>query len=354
MRYLKRLEKLRSTLAEKNIPALLVSQPENRAYLSGFLGSSGYLLITATTQILATDFRYIEQAKEQAPSYVLLECKGKLDRWLVECLIELKQTELFFETDALTYDDYSQIKTLFEPQELTLKPINGLVENLRMIKEIEEIALIEKAVSISDNAIEHAAEIIRTGMSEIELAWEIEKYMRENGSQPIPFAVIVAAGKNSALPHHRPSSYRIKEQEPIIIDIGANWQGYSSDITRTFCLGKRDEKFNQIYAVVLQAQAAAIEKVRHGMSGTEADNIARTVIETAGYGSQFGHGLGHGIGLAIHEGPRLGISAQNQLCDGMVFTIEPGIYLPDWGGIRIEDSVVMESGKIRTLSTAKK
>ena len=191
-------------------------------------------------------------------------------------------------------------------------------------------------------------------MTEIEMAWEIEKYMREHGSQAVPFEVIVAAGPNGALPHHLPSEYVIQGGEPIVMDIGACCEGYASDLTRTICLDEADEQFKHIYAIVLQAQLEAEAQITAGMSGHNADAIARNIIEKAVYGDKFGHALGHGLGLAVHEMPRVGANSKDALMDGMVFTVEPGIYLPGWGGVRIEDTVVLENGRIRALSAARK
>jgi Xaa-Pro aminopeptidase len=178
--------------------------------------------------------------------------------------------------------------------------------------------------------------------------------MRENGSQPLPFDVIVASGPNSALPHAQPSARAIQEGEPIVIDIGAKVEGYGSDLSRTICLGTPDETFKKVYDTVFGAQLGAIAVIKPGMSGGEADQLARAIIEEAGYGEAFGHGLGHGVGLAPHEMPRLGPNSLEKLADGMVFTIEPGIYLDGWGGVRIEDLVLMEEGKVREISKAKK
>jgi len=191
-------------------------------------------------------------------------------------------------------------------------------------------------------------------MSEKEVAWEIEKFLREKGSEPIPFDIIVASGSNSALPHAKPSPRTIHSGEPVVIDIGARCGGYCSDLSRTICLGTADDTFNKVYDTVVEAQLTAMAAIREGMSGGEIDNLARMVIKQAGYGEAFGHGLGHGIGLAPHELPRLGLNSLDHLADGMVFTIEPGIYLVGWGGVRIEDIVVMEGGKIRVISKARK
>jgi len=191
-------------------------------------------------------------------------------------------------------------------------------------------------------------------MSEKELAWEIEKFLREKGSEAVPFDIIVASGPHSALPHAKPSSRRIHPGEPVIIDMGAKCEGYSSDMSRTICLGTPDDTFSRVYDTVLEAQSAATDGIKEGMSGEQADSLARAVIKQAGYGEAFGHGLGHGIGLAAHEQPRLGPGSAEPLTSGMVFTIEPGIYLTGWGGVRIEDVAVMEGGKLRAISKAKK
>ena len=351
---MKRLQKLRTTLSEKKLQAVLISQPENRYYFSGFNGSAGYLLITADSQLLATDFRYVEQVKRQSPDYRLFELKGEMAKWLPEFTAGLGLKELAFEAEDVTFDRYNRLKETLSPLGVELKPAISLVETIRSVKEPGEIAFIERAVAVSDAAIEHIRTTARPGMTELRMAWEIEKYMREHGSQAVPFEVIVASGQNSALPHHRPSDYVVRAGEPIVIDIGARCEGYASDLTRTVCLGKEGEQFRNIYGIVLKAQMAAEEHIISGMSGSEADSIARTIIDDAGYANKFGHGLGHGLGLVVHEAPRVGSNSKDILADGMVFTVEPGIYLPEWGGVRIEDTVTLEHGKIRVLSAARK
>ncbi len=293
-----RLQKLRQKLAEKEIEAIFISQPENRYYLSG----------------------------------------------------------LGFEAEHITFTEYRQLTDAVDEAQSRLRPVpvDGLVESLRVIKEPEEIELITKAAEISDDASDYIHDIIHIGMTEKEVAWEIEKFMRDQGSEPMPFDIIVASGPNSALPHAKPSQRPIQAGEPIIIDIGARCGGYASDLSRTICLDTPDETFNKVYDTVLKAQEAAMTKISEGITGEEADSLARTVIEQAGYGEAFGHGLGHGVGLAPHEQPRLGPGSLEQLVDGMVFTIEPGIYLAGWGGVRIEDLCVMENGKARLLSKARK
>jgi Xaa-Pro aminopeptidase len=351
-----RLQKLRQRFAEREIEAILISQPENRYYLSGFDGSSGYLLITPNRTILATDFRYLEQARKQAPDYELFRINGEIKDWFPRLVAELGLGNLGFEAEHFTFSLYRRLTDILNKasSKLRLVPVDGLVESLRAVKEPEEIELITRAVAISDNAFEYIKDRIHIGMSEKEVAWEIEKFMREQGSQAIPFDIIIASGRNSALPHAKPSHRAIHSGEPVMIDIGARYEAYSSDLSRTLCLGSPDTTFNKVHDTVLGAQLAAIAAFQEGMNGGQVDQLARTVIKEAGYGEAFGHGLGHGIGLAPHELPRLGPSSADQLVDNMVFTIEPGIYLSGWGGVRIEDVVVVEGGKIRVISKARK
>lgn len=351
-----RLDKLRQKLAEKEIDGILISQPENRYYLSGFDGSAGYLVISPKDAILATDFRYTEQAKAQAPDYRIFRITGKLEEWFPNLLAELNLSRLGFEGEHITFALYHQLSDILKKAQskVRLIPVEGVVESLRAIKDPEEIELITKAVEITDQAFDYIKDRIWPGMTEKEIAWEIEKFFRESGSSSLPFEVIVASGPNSALPHAKPSERQIAPGEPIVIDIGARIDGYSSDFTRTICLGEGDSTFKKIYDTVLGAQLAAITIIKEGMSGQEADNLARTVIEEGGYAEAFGHGLGHGVGLVVHEMPRLGPNSNDILSSGMVFTIEPGIYLPGWGGVRIEDLAVMEKGGVKVLSKARK
>ena len=356
MKISNRIQKLRQGLSEKEIDSIFISQPENRCYLSGFDGSSGFLLVTAQDKVLATDFRYIEQAKNQAPDYEVLRVTNDIGNWFPKLVAELDIKRLGFEAEHITFALHRQLSDILSKGKPKLKliPIDGMVESLRAIKEPEEIELITRAAEISDAAIEYIQEKIHTGMTEREISWEIEKFLREQGSETIPFDIIVGSGPNSALPHAKPSVRAIHPGEPIIIDIGAEVGGYSSDLSRTLCLGTPDDTFNKVYDTVLGAQLAAMAIIKQGMTGSEADNLARVVIEQAGYGEAFGHALGHGVGLAPHEQPRLGPNSQQHLVDSMVFTIEPGIYLTGWGGVRIEDLVVMENGKVREISKARK
>ena len=352
-----RLVKVRPELVRNKVDAILVSEPKNRFYLSGFNGSDGYLLITAKETIIATDFRYIEQIKRQSPDYTLFQITGKMSDWFPKLIAGLCIRRLGFESDATTFGQYMQISEIISSQKLTLElvPLENVVENLRAIKEPEEIANINKAAEISDRAFEYVTDRLKPGMTEKEIAWALEKYMREAGSESIPFEIIVGAGPNGALPHAQPSDHSIAAHEPIVIDMGANFGGYSSDLSRTICLGKPDATFVKIYNIVQKAQKAAINGIHEGMSGIQADSLARDIIKEAGYNDMFGHGLGHGVGLTTHDpAPRLSYLSNDVMANGMVFSIEPGIYLPEWGGVRIEDLAMLENGRVKLLSHAKK
>ncbi len=351
-----RLLRLRRKLAEHEIDAIFVSQPDNRRYLSGFDGSAGYLLITEKEAVIITDFRYIEQVKQQSPDYRLFQITGDMAGWFSELVADLRGLKLGFESHNISLSMYRQVtdinKKLDPPVKLTL--LECMVESLRAIKDAGEIESIARAAEVSDQAFQHIEKVIKTGMSEKEVAWELEKFMREHGSQAMPFDVIVASGRNAALPHARPSEKVIQEGEPVLMDFGARIDGYASDLTRTICLGEPDDNFKKVYDIVLGAQLTALELIKEGMAGEQADNLARTVIAEAGFAQAFGHALGHGAGLAAHEVPRLGPGSGEEVVTGMVFTVEPGIYLPGWGGVRIEDLVVMENGNLRVLSKARK
>jgi len=356
MKLTNRLQRLRQKLVDNELDGIFISQPENRYYLSGFDGSAGFLVITAKDTVLATDFRYLEQAEKQAPDYKIFRINSDIATWFPQVVADAHITRLGFEAEHITFALYHRlIESLCKASsKVKLVATNGLVESLRAIKEPEEIELITKAIEISDSAIEYIKDVIHVGMSEKEVAWEIEMFMRKKGSQSLPFEVIVASGHNSALPHAKPSPKAIQPGEPVVIDIGARVNGYVSDLSRTICLGTPDKTFNKVYDIVLGAQLTAIAMINENMTGEEADSLARVIIEEAGYSEAFGHSLGHGIGLMPHESPRLGPNSMDKLVNGMVFTIEPGIYLPGWGGVRIEDVVIMENGKLRIIGNAKK
>jgi Xaa-Pro aminopeptidase len=352
----KRLRKLRISIAEKGLDALLISQPENLRYLSGFTGSSGWLVISGQNAILATDFRYVEQANGESPDFEIIQTKQGLRDWLPGLVSDFAWHKLGFDVNSISYEGYHKLREAITTKQVNLElvPTTGIVEQLRSIKEPEEIEFITKAVVLTDAAFEQARTIVRPGITEKEAAWEIEKILRQEGSEGIPFEIIVASGPNSAVPHARPTEKTICSGESVLIDMGARINGYCSDFSRTLFLGETDKFLQEIYNIVLKAQTTAIERVESGMDALQADQLARSIVEQAGYGDAFGHGLGHGIGLAVHEFPTLGPNSSDSLVDGMVFTIEPGIYLTRQGGVRIEDMVVLENGKAKVLTKATK
>ncbi|MEE9199539.1 MAG: aminopeptidase P family protein [Dehalococcoidia bacterium] len=355
-----RLVKLRGKLAENGLDAILISQPENRFYLSGFSGSAGYLMSSADQAVIATDFRYFEQSRQQCPGYQLVKIAGgeRPLHWLEEALSIVKPKRLGFESGHVPHALYTQLRGALSEMDGARRPrlmsTQHLVESLRATKDEEEIEAIQAAAGIADAALEEVVPAIEAGMSEKQVAWELEKAVREHGADGVSFDTIVASGPNGALPHHRPGDRTIREGEPVVIDMGARLNGYCSDITRTVVMGRPDATLTRVYDTVLAAQLTAIATVQSGMTGHDADGLARKVIEQAGYGDNFGHSLGHGIGLAVHEHPRLGPNSSSSLDSSMVFTIEPGIYIPGWGGVRIEDMVVLQNGRARVLTETPK
>jgi len=353
-----RLAKLRQSLVEHELDAILITQPENRRYLSGFTGSAGVLLISGEAAMLATDFRYYEQAEKQAPDFELVKitAERKLKDLLPEMIERARARRLGFESAHLTVAQYEEWREATASSGVEWVATRNIVERLRAIKDEAEIELIRRAVALADAAFAHIVEFIRPGMTEKEVAWELEAFMRTHGAEKVAFDIIVGSGPNGAMPHARTGERCIRAGEPIVMDLGARVDGYHSDLTRTVVLGQPDDKFRQIYDLVLQAQLAAEKGVRPGMTNKEADRLARQIIEEAGYGEQFGHGLGHGVGLAVHERPTVSHAAPEEepLQVGMVFTVEPGIYLPGWGGVRIEDMVLLREDGAEVLSAAPK
>jgi len=347
-----RLTKLREALAAEGLDAILITQPENRRYLSGFTGSAGVLLISQDQAVLATDFRYYEQVEKQAPDFRLAKITDKFKTLLPELVQQVGAKRVGFESVHLTVDQHQEWQEVAEGFELV--PTKEWVEKIRAVKDEDELGKIEKAIALADQAFAHIVSFIEPGMTEKEVAWELEVFMRTRGAEKLAFDIIVASGPNGAMPHATVSERVIRAGEPVVMDMGARIDGYNSDLTRTVCAGRPDGKFREIYDIVLEAQRAAEQRVRPGMTGKQADAIARQVIEEAGYGDNYGHGLGHGVGLAVHEKPGVGRLSEDVLEPGMVFTVEPGIYLTDWGGVRVEDIVVMREDGVEVLTRASK
>lgn len=351
-----RLAEVRELLRQNEVDALLVSQPENRGYLSGFTGSTGWLLISAERALFAADFRYYEQVELECPDFELVKLPfgGGFTDVLAAMVQQTGVRRLGFEADHATFanvQDWS--KAAPDCEWMASK---GLVTGLRAVKDASEIAAIRAAVKLGDEALAAALAQARPGMTELELAWLIESTMRTHGAEAAAFEIIVSCGPNGARPHARAGETRLVAGEPIVIDMGARLGHYNSDLTRTVCLGQPNnpDKFWTIYNTVLRAQLAAEAALRPGITGKAADAVARDLIGEAGFGDYFGHGLGHGVGLAVHEEPRLSRLNESPLAPGNVVTVEPGIYLPGWGGVRIEDMAVITENGVEILTTAPK
>ncbi|WP_245590537.1 M24 family metallopeptidase [Aneurinibacillus terranovensis] len=334
-----RIDRIRQQLAERELDGLLITDPFNRRYISGFTGSSGYCLVTVNGAELITDFRYVEQASKQAAEFEIIRHPADIMATVVERVRHHGVKKLGFEKNDLTYTLFEGLEKL--AQGVKLVPTSGIVEKLRLIKTPEEIAIIKEAALIADQTFMHILTFIQPGMTELQVANEMEFYMRSHGAVSSSFDTIVASGPRSALPHGVASDKVIGKGDMITLDFGAYYKGYCSDITRTIAVGEPDEKLKEIYSIVLKAQLHGVNHIKPGMSGIEADALTRDMIKEAGYGEYFGHSTGHGIGLEIHEGPALSVKGENILHPGMVVTCEPGIYLPGVGGVRIEDDIVI-------------
>ena len=347
-----RLTKLRDMIKERGVDALLVGQADNRRYLSGFTGSTGWLLVTARRAVLATDFRYYEQVGRQAPDWELARIKTRFTDLLPDLLADLDVRRLGFESEHLTV---AQLETFREAATgVEWQPLKQMVETLRLIKDRAEIEALRRSAALNDAAFVHLLSVIEPGMTERAVAWEIESYLRTHGASKVSFDLIVAAGPNGALPHARPGDHEIQVGEPVVIDMGCILDGYCSDMTRTICLGQAEDKYLEIWDLVLRAQQTALAGIHAGMEGIEADALARRVIEEAGYGDQFGHSLGHGVGLSVHEGPRASRLSKDALQAGMSLTVEPGVYLPGEFGVRIEDLVIIGEEGVENLTHSPK
>lgn len=354
-----RLARLRARLQDQAFDTFLVLQGENRRYLSGFTGgdgqfdeSAGALLITPERQLLATDSRYETQARHEAPDFEIYVYEEGLAVSLPEILRMLQTERLGFESVRLSYLQFQRFQDRLtrEAPNIAMVPIEGLAEDLRMIKEPLELEAIRKSLALSESVFEGLLGTLRVGTAETELAWAMEKGLREAGADSIAFSPIVASGPNAALPHAVPTHRTVREGEPILFDWGARLNGYCSDISRTLVLGSPDDTFGKVYQVAKDAQSMAIEAMKPGVSTQAVDKIARDHIGAKGFKDYFGHALGHGVGLAVHEQPRLSPMRPMDLEVGMVTTVEPGIYIPGWGGVRLENMVVMKKDGAEVLN----
>ncbi|GAA0602640.1 Xaa-Pro dipeptidase [Virgibacillus siamensis] len=346
-----KIEKLRKSLGENNLDAILITSPYNRRYITNFTGTAGVAIVSMNDSRFVTDFRYIEQATEQAADFKIVEHKKPIHQVINEQLKELGVQKVGFEKDHVTFSTYE----LYEKtMDVKLVPVSGLVEELRLIKTAEELDVLKQAANIAEDAFSHIQAYIKPGVKEIDISNELEFYMRKLGAESSSFDTIVASGYRGALPHGVASDKKIQSGELITLDFGAYYNGYCSDITRTVAVGELDDEQMEIYNIVQEAQKRGVEGLKPGMTGIEADALTRDYITEKGYGEYFGHSTGHGVGLEVHEGPGLSFRSEKKLAPGMVVTVEPGIYVPEVAGCRIEDDIVITEKGYERLTLAPK
>jgi Xaa-Pro aminopeptidase len=334
-------------LLKDGLDGLLISQPENVRYLSGFTSpEDAQVLLSPRDALLITDGRYTVQAQEE--SRIPVRIVGRSERWAL--LAERLQGRVGFEADHLSY---AQVEALREQPNAELVPTRGLIEGLRRKKQPEELEKIRKAAELTDRGFQHILSFLKPGVRELDLALELEFFLRREGSEPIS-SMIVASGVRGAMPHGAPSTKVIQEGELVTFDFAARIEGYTADMTRTVAVGTVNQELRRIYQAVWKAEEAALAAVAPGMACRELDALARKVLEGYGLASAFTHSLGHGVGLAIHEAPSLSSSSEDVLEAGMVITIEPGVYLPGIGGVRIEDLVEVSDQGPLVLSKSPK
>ncbi|MEW6188675.1 MAG: Xaa-Pro peptidase family protein [Actinomycetota bacterium] len=345
-----RISKLRQKIKEAQVDAMLIKKPENLRYLIGFTGS-GMLMIDGKHIFLLTDFRHFEQAVQEAYGCEILKVTNSGHDELASLIRKLGLKVIGFESHFLTYKEYIELSEL---DNILLHPLPQMVEQLRAIKEEGEIVRIARAAKLADQAFSHILPFISLGVTERDVAIELEYFMRKSGAEKAGFDIIVASGARSAIPHARTTDKCLNPGEFVKIDLGAVYEGYHSNMTRTLVLGKASEQQRKIYRLVLQAQKRALDGISLGQTGAQVDGIARDYLSQVGYGSNFGHNLGHGVGLEIHEIPTLGPKSSERLMAGMVTTIEPGIYISGFGGVRIEDLVLLREEGIEILTASAK
>jgi Xaa-Pro aminopeptidase len=351
--YKTRIKKITEKLFENNIDGFVVNKPENQYYISGFSGE-GLIIITGRKNYIITDSRYTEQAKNEAQGFEIIERQKGTSPFLMSFHIikDLGLKIIGFESHSLTVKEYDELVETYK--NITLIKTDGFIEQLRTVKDSYEINLIKSAQKITDKAFEYILGLIKPGVSELDLVAELEFFMKKNGSKSKAFPTILVSGPRTSLPHGSPSERILQSGDFVTIDFGARFSGYCSDMTRTVVIGKPSERQLSIYNTVLNAQIKAIEYIKPGIIGKDADSVARKIISKQGFGDYFGHGLGHGVGLEIHEAPSLSPKGESHLLPGMIVTVEPGIYIEKYGGVRIEDMVVITKNGFENLTNSEK
>ncbi len=351
-----RIEKLRQIIKDKNLDAVIVGSFANRRYLSGFSGSNAMLYISQSKLVIVTDFRYLEQVSKECPLFTCHDqgTKGLLGTTL-EVIKEDGANKVGFEARHTTYSEYEILK---KGNEIEWIPTQSIVEELREVKDEGELEKLRKAEAIGDVAFTETMKFIeenwKNGITENEVALHIEQSMRRQGASGLSFDSIVATGAKSSLCHAHPGDVHLASGDMVVMDFGCIYEGYCSDMTRTIIMGEASEEKAKIYNIVLEAQKAALDMIRPGVKGKDVDKVARDIISEAGYGEYFGHGLGHSVGIEIHENPRFSMAEEKVITKGMVITVEPGIYVPGLGGVRIEDMVAITDNGIDNLTHSPK
>lgn len=347
-------ERVKTILEKLSIDGVLVSNGYNMRYLSGFSGATGYVYITKNKQVIFTDFRYTIQATNESKDFEIIEVDGKRDycKAINEYLQEENVKYLGYEEEDLLCSTFTRLKEQLDVEEMI--PVQHTLTNLRRIKSQEELENIKQAEAIGDIAFSKILDIIKPGMTELEVAAHLEFLMKTNGASGLSFDSIVASGVNSSMPHATPSNKKIELGDFLTMDFGCIYHGYCSDMTRTIVVGKASEEQKKIYHTVLEAQLAALEQIKAGCYGREIDKVARDIIDQAGYAGCFGHGLGHSVGLEIHENPRFSVAETGIIEENVIMTVEPGIYIKDFGGVRIEDLIVVKENGYINYTHSKK
>lgn len=339
-------------MKDNDLDGILITSTYNRRYASNFTGTAGVVLISFDKAIFITDFRYVEQATKQCEGFEIIQQKTSIPEEVAALIASLGIKKLGFEQDHMTFASYKVYEAAIKGAELV--PFSGIIEKLRLIKTEPEIKILKEAAEIADAAFKHIITFIQPGRSELEVSNELEFFMRKEGATSSSFDIIVASGLRSALPHGVATDKQIEKGDFVTLDFGAYYKGYVSDITRTVAVGNPSEQLKEIYQIVLEAQLRGVNGVKPGISGKEADALTRDYITEKGYGEYFGHSTGHGIGLEVHEGPNLSIKSDIVLEPGMVVTVEPGIYIPGVGGVRIEDDTLITNDGNERLTYSSK